>query len=92
VTAGLRCDALLGWPAGTDRIEQALNRAIAAGGGLGSAGVSPELTAVPGGDGRAELANVRTAPACCLGASCGNACPLTPASLSCFVCACAWRA
>merc|ERR1712086_260240 len=36
----------------------ALNRAIAAGGGLGSAGVSPELTAVPGGDGRAELANI----------------------------------
>lgn len=39
---------------------QALNRAIAAGGGLGSAGVPPALTAVPGGDGKAEMANVRT--------------------------------
>ena len=41
---------------------QALNRAIAAGGGLGSTGVPALLTAVAGGDGRAELANVNTLP------------------------------
>ena len=40
----------------------ALEKSIRAGGGLGSSGVPMHLTAVPGDDGKAELANVSPRP------------------------------
>ena len=53
----------------------ALEKSIRAGGGLGSSGVPMHLTAVPGDDGKAELANVSPRPT-------ATAC-LWPHSLAC---------
>ena len=57
----------------------ALEKSIRAGGGLGSSGVPMHLTAVPGDDGKAELANVSPRPTQPLQRVCGlTACLCVP--------------